>query len=67
MLAMLRHIVYEGLRTRRTRPTYFFQAARSVEDRLERRRVGLTAVHDALRTLSPAATLDRGYAVRDGV
>lgn len=33
MLAMLRHIVYEGLRTRRTRPTYFFQAARSIEDR----------------------------------
>ena len=33
ILAMLRHIVYEGLRTRRVRPTTLFYAARSVEDR----------------------------------
>lgn len=33
MLAMLRHIVYEGLRTRRIRPTVLFQAAHSKADR----------------------------------
>ena len=33
LLAMLRHIVYEGLRTRRFRPTWFFYAARSKADR----------------------------------
>ena len=33
MLAMLRHIVYEGLRTRGIRPTVLFQAARSKKDR----------------------------------
>ena len=36
---------------------------RIVADRVERRRLALDAAHDALRTLSPAATLDRGYAV----
>ncbi|REG49593.1 hypothetical protein B0G80_5977 [Paraburkholderia sp. BL6669N2] len=33
MLAMLRHIVYEGLRTRRIRKTWFFHAARSLSER----------------------------------
>ncbi|NIG79335.1 2Fe-2S iron-sulfur cluster binding domain-containing protein [Klebsiella sp. Ap-873] len=32
MLAMLRHIVYEGLRKQRIRQTFLFQAARQVED-----------------------------------
>jgi uncharacterized protein len=32
MLAMLRHIVHEGLRTRRIRPTFLFYAARSKID-----------------------------------
>ena len=32
-------------------------------ERLERRRLALDAARDALRTLSPAATLERGYAV----
>jgi exodeoxyribonuclease VII large subunit len=36
---------------------------RSVADRLERRRMALAAAGDALRTLSPTATLERGYAV----
>jgi exodeoxyribonuclease VII large subunit len=36
---------------------------RTVIDRLERRRLALEAASDALRTLSPAATLERGYAV----
>lgn len=33
MLAMLRHVVYEGLRTRRVRPTVLVQAARSRGER----------------------------------
>ena len=33
MLAMLRHIVYEGLRKQRVRPTILFHAARSVSER----------------------------------
>ncbi|MBP0588573.1 pyridoxamine 5'-phosphate oxidase family protein [Paraburkholderia sp. LEh10] len=33
MLAMLRHIVYEGLRKRRVRPTWFFHSARSLKER----------------------------------
>ncbi len=32
LLAMLRHVVYEGRRTQRIRPTIFFQAARSKTD-----------------------------------
>lgn len=33
MLAMLRHIIYEGLRTRRVRPTWLLYAARSRAER----------------------------------
>ncbi|MFC0401627.1 pyridoxamine 5'-phosphate oxidase family protein [Paraburkholderia rhizosphaerae] len=33
MIAMLRHIVYEGLRTRRMRPTWLFQSARTAGER----------------------------------
>jgi ferredoxin-NADP reductase/predicted pyridoxine 5'-phosphate oxidase superfamily flavin-nucleotide-binding protein len=33
MLAMLRHIVYEGVRTRRVRPTWFFHSARTLAER----------------------------------
>lgn len=33
MLAMLRHIVFEGLRKRRIRPTWLFYAARNTDDR----------------------------------
>lgn len=33
MLAMLRHVVYEGVRTQRVRPTTLFYAARSTADR----------------------------------
>jgi exodeoxyribonuclease VII large subunit len=36
---------------------------RTVTDRVERRRMALAAAADALRTLSPNATLARGYAV----
>jgi len=51
MLAMLRHVVYEGLRTRRIRPMVLFQAAHAKEDR---------AFGDELRQLADAA----GGAVR---
>ena len=33
MLAMLRHVVYEGLRTRRVRPTWFIHASRTKHER----------------------------------
>ena len=46
------------------------RGARAVADRVERRRMAVAAAHDALRALSPVATLERGYAVArtgDGV
>jgi exodeoxyribonuclease VII large subunit len=36
---------------------------RTMTERVERRRLALVGAGDALRTLSPTATLDRGYAV----
>jgi exodeoxyribonuclease VII large subunit len=39
------------------------RAGRVLEDRVERRALQLAAARDALRTLSPMATLQRGYAV----
>ena len=39
------------------------RAGRVLEDRLERRAMQLASARDALRTLSPMATLERGYAV----
>ena len=39
------------------------RAGRALDDRLGRHRMTVAAAHDALRTLSPAATLERGYAV----
>jgi exodeoxyribonuclease VII large subunit len=39
------------------------RGARAVDERIARRRMLLTATQDALRTLSPTATLERGYAV----
>ena len=39
------------------------RAGRAVDDQLRRRRALLVASTDTLRTLSPAATLERGYAV----
>ncbi|WP_050422878.1 pyridoxamine 5'-phosphate oxidase family protein [Bradyrhizobium tropiciagri] len=51
LLAMLRHVVYEGLRTRGIRPTFLFQAAHTKADR---------AFGDELQQLAAAA----GGAVR---
>jgi len=39
------------------------RGARALDDRLERRRATIASVADSLRALSPAATLERGYAV----
>ena len=39
------------------------RGGRVLADRLERRRLALAAAADGLRTLSPMATLERGYAV----
>lgn len=39
------------------------RAGRAVDEQLRRRRMALAGSGDALRTLSPAATLERGYAV----
>jgi exodeoxyribonuclease VII large subunit len=39
------------------------RGGRVLADRVERRRLALAATADALRTLSPTATLERGYAV----
>jgi exodeoxyribonuclease VII large subunit len=39
------------------------RGGRTLDDRLERRRMQLASVADALRALSPFATLERGYAV----
>lgn len=39
------------------------RGGRTLADRLERRRLALAAASDALRALSPTATLERGYAV----
>ena len=47
LLAMLRHVVYEGLRTRRTRPTVLFYGARTLAER---------AFDEELRDLVEAAS-----------
>jgi len=39
------------------------RGARALDDRLERRRTTIASAADSLRALSPAATLERGYAV----
>jgi exodeoxyribonuclease VII large subunit len=39
------------------------RGGRTLGDRLERRRMHLASLSDAMRALSPAATLERGYAV----
>ncbi|WP_109480486.1 pyridoxamine 5'-phosphate oxidase family protein [Paraburkholderia sp. C35] len=57
MLAMLRHIVYEGLRKRRVRPTWFFHSARSLKERafsreIERLAASANGAIEVVRTLS---------------
>jgi hypothetical protein len=57
MLAMLRHVVYEGLRTRRVRRTWFFHSARSLKERafsreIERLAASANGAVDVVRALS---------------
>jgi len=60
MLSMLRHIVYEGLRKRRIRPTWLFQAARSKAERAFDREIAALAsaaggAVEVLRVLSDSS------------
>ncbi|CAB3771544.1 Flavohemoprotein [Paraburkholderia humisilvae] len=57
MIAMLRHIVYEGLRTRHMRPTWLFQSARTLRERAFNDEIDYLAsvsggVVEVVRTLS---------------
>ncbi|WP_144140813.1 pyridoxamine 5'-phosphate oxidase family protein [Paraburkholderia sp. BCC1884] len=65
MLAMLRHIVFEGLRTRRVRPTWFFLSARSLQERaFEKEIVKLAEASDGavevIRLLTDTTNAERG-------
>jgi ferredoxin-NADP reductase/predicted pyridoxine 5'-phosphate oxidase superfamily flavin-nucleotide-binding protein len=65
MLAMLRHILYEGLRTRRVRPTWFFVAARTLAERAFDREIAELAAQSngavrVIRVLSDALDAQHG-------
>ncbi|MBN3752190.1 2Fe-2S iron-sulfur cluster binding domain-containing protein [Paraburkholderia sp. Tr-20389] len=61
MLAMLRHVVYEGLRKRRVRPTWFFHSARSLKERAFSREIERLAV-----SANGAVTVVRALTDTDG-
>jgi ferredoxin-NADP reductase/predicted pyridoxine 5'-phosphate oxidase superfamily flavin-nucleotide-binding protein len=69
MLAMLRQVVFEGLRTRRTRPTWFVHGARTLRERafaaevaaLAARTGGAVTVLQALSAPEPEARLGSDY------
>lgn len=71
MLAMLRQIVYEGLRTRRFRPTWFVHGARNLAERsfaaevaeLARRSDGAIRVVQALSEPEPEPSADASAGV----
>ena len=50
-------------RSRKRTADLIDRGARALDDRLARRRAALDGTRDALRTLSPLATLERGYAI----
>jgi ferredoxin-NADP reductase/predicted pyridoxine 5'-phosphate oxidase superfamily flavin-nucleotide-binding protein len=60
LLAMLRHIVYEGLRTRGIRPTILFHAAHSKKDRPFDRELAelVTAAQGAVRLIRVLSDVD---------
>jgi len=65
MLAMLRQIVYEGLRIRRVRPTWFFHSARTLADRAFSAEIaelagGVSGAVEVIRTLSDTEGAVRG-------
>ena len=53
LLSMLREVVYQGLRTRRIRPTWFFQSSRTLADQVFRPELDrlLDGAGDAVRVL----------------
>lgn len=67
MLAMLRHIVYEGVRRRRTRPTWFIHGARNEDERAFHAEVAALAAasRGAVRVLQVLAT--PGPGAREGL
>ncbi len=67
MLAMLRHVVYEGVRTRKIRPTYFIHGGRNEEERGFMAEVEHLA-ESARGAVRVVQVLDRpGAAAREGV
>jgi ferredoxin-NADP reductase/predicted pyridoxine 5'-phosphate oxidase superfamily flavin-nucleotide-binding protein len=65
MLAMLRHIVYEGLRTRRVRQTWFFHSARSLKERAFSREIETLAV-SAKGAVNVVRALSHADGAREG-
>ncbi len=67
LLAMLRHVVYEGLRTRSIRPTILFQAARTKAERPFDRELAelVTAAKGAVRVVRVLSDLDDAIEGRD--
>jgi ferredoxin-NADP reductase/predicted pyridoxine 5'-phosphate oxidase superfamily flavin-nucleotide-binding protein len=67
MLAMLRHIVYEGLRTRSIRPTILFQAARTRAERAFDRELAdlVTVAGGAVRVIRVLSDPDDAMQGRD--
>lgn len=67
MLAMLRHVVYEGVRRRRMRPTWFIHGARSELERAFQAEVAAlaSASRGAVRVVQVLA--DPGEGAREGV
>jgi ferredoxin-NADP reductase len=53
LLSMLREVIYQGLRTRRIRPTWFFQSSRTLADQVFRSELDrlLEGTGDAVRVL----------------
>lgn len=66
MLAMLRHIVYEGMRKRRVRPTWFIYAARSKAERAFDREIN-TLMQSAQGAVKVVRVLSDAEGAIDGV
>ncbi|TDN70752.1 pyridoxamine 5'-phosphate oxidase family protein [Paraburkholderia sp. BL10I2N1] len=67
MLAMLRHIVREGIRTRRVRPTWLIQAARSLPERAFDKEIAslMTMADGAVHVLRVLSQTDGALEDRD--
>lgn len=67
MLAMLRHVVYEGLRTRRIRPTWFVHGARDEHERAFHAEVAALAEASRGAVRVVHALSDPGPTARSGI